>query len=65
MGPNRPASGELDVDIIIIMVNTKSKAIKLEPANITITAMGVAIVMRNRVFREEGLPSKVISDWGP
>jgi hypothetical protein len=50
---------------IITMVDTKMKVIKLELANITITARGAAIVMRNRVFREEGLPKKVISDCGP
>jgi transposase InsO family protein len=47
------------------MVDMKTKAIKLEPANITITVRGVAVVMKNRVFREEGLPVKVISDRGP
>jgi hypothetical protein len=50
---------------IVTMVDVKTKAIKLEPADITITARGAAIVMKNRVFREEGLPTKVISDWGP
>jgi transposase InsO family protein len=42
-----------------------TKAIKLEAANITIMARGAAIVMKNRMFREEGLPCKVISDQGP
>jgi transposase InsO family protein len=50
---------------IVTMVDTKTKAIKLEAANITITAMGAAIVMRDRVYHEEGLPLKVISDRGP
>jgi hypothetical protein len=49
---------------IVTMVDTKTKAIKLKPANITITALGTAVVMRNWVFREEGLPAKVISDRG-
>jgi transposase InsO family protein len=52
-------------DAIIMMVDTKTKAIKLEPGNVTVTTMGAAIVMKNRVFREEGLPIKVISDRGP
>jgi transposase InsO family protein len=39
-----------------MMVDTKTKAIKLEAANVTITALGMAIVMRDRVYREEGLP---------
>jgi hypothetical protein len=50
---------------IVTMVDTKTKAIKLEPGNVTITAMGAAVIMKNRVFREEGLLAKVISDRGP
>jgi transposase InsO family protein len=52
-------------DAIVMMVDTKTKAIKLEAANVTITALGAAVVMRNRVYQEEGLPWKVISDRGP
>jgi hypothetical protein len=52
-------------DMIVTMVDTRTKAIKLEPANMTITAMGTVMVMKNRIFREEGLPSKVYSNWGP
>jgi transposase InsO family protein len=47
------------------MVETRMKAIKLELANIMIAALGVAVIMRDRVYQEEGLPAKVISDWGP
>jgi hypothetical protein len=50
---------------IITMVDMKTKGIKLEPSNVMIMAMGAAVVMKNRVFREEGLPLKVISDRGP
>jgi hypothetical protein len=49
-------------NVIVTMVDIKTKAIKLEPADITIMARGAAVVMKNRVFREEGLPAKVISD---
>jgi transposase InsO family protein len=52
-------------DAIVTMMDTRTKAIKLEPANVMITAMGVAIIMRNWVYREEGLLAKVISDQGP
>jgi hypothetical protein len=34
-------------DAIITMVDTKTKAIKLEAANVTITTLGAAVVMRN------------------
>jgi hypothetical protein len=37
----------------------------LELANIMISAMGAAIVMCDRVYREEGLLVKVYSDRGP
>jgi hypothetical protein len=50
---------------IVTMVDIRTKVIKLEPADITITARGAAVVMKNRVFHEEGLPTKVISDRGP
>jgi hypothetical protein len=35
---------------IITRVNMRTKAIKLEPANVTIMALGTAIVMRDQVF---------------
>jgi transposase InsO family protein len=47
------------------MVDIKTKAIKLELVDVTIMAKGIAIMMKNRVFREEGLPAKVISDREP
>jgi hypothetical protein len=50
---------------VVTMVDTKTKAIKLKAANITISAQGMAVIMKNRVFREEGLPFKVISNRGP
>jgi hypothetical protein len=49
---------------IITMVDVKMKVIKLEPADVMIMTQGAAVVMKNRVFREEGLPWKVISDRG-
>jgi hypothetical protein len=36
----------------------------LQLATISISAMGVVRVMRDQLYREEGLPSKVYSDWG-
>jgi hypothetical protein len=57
-----PLPESRNYNAIVTMVDVKSKAIKLELADVTITAMGVAIVMRNRVFREEGLLRKVICD---
>jgi hypothetical protein len=38
---------------IIIMIDTKMKGIKLEAANITITAQGTAVIMRDQVYWEE------------
>jgi hypothetical protein len=51
-------------DAIVTMVDTKMKAIKLEVANVTISTLGAAVVMRDRVYQEEGLLHKVISDRG-
>jgi hypothetical protein len=50
---------------IVTMVDMKMKAIKLEPANVTISVIGAAVVMWDQVYQEKGLPMKVISDWGP
>jgi hypothetical protein len=61
----RPLPESRTYNVIITIVDTWTKAIKLEPVNITISAMGAAIVMRDQVYREEGLPVKVYSDWGP
>jgi hypothetical protein len=62
IGP-RPESRTYNA--IVTMVDTKTKAIKLEAMNVTITTMGAAVVMRDRVYGEEGLPLKVIRDRGP
>jgi hypothetical protein len=61
----RPLPESQTYDTIITMVDTKTKVIKLEVANVTISTRGAAVVMKNQVFREEGLPSKVISDQDP
>jgi transposase InsO family protein len=61
----RPLPESRLFNTIITMVNTRMKAIKLEPANIMISAMGATVVMRNQVYQEEGLPVKVISDHRP
>jgi hypothetical protein len=52
-------------NVIVTMVDIKTKVIKLEAANITIMVRGAAVVIKNRVFWEEGLPYKVISDRDP
>jgi len=35
------------------------------PINMNITAQGVAKMLWDRVFKDVGIPQKVISDWGP
>jgi hypothetical protein len=49
-------------NVIVTMVDMRTKVIKLEAANIMITTMGAAVVMQDRVYHKEGLPAKVISD---
>jgi transposase InsO family protein len=52
-------------NVVVTIIDTHTKVIKLELVNITISAMGVAIIMRDHVYQEEGLPAKVYSDQGP
>jgi hypothetical protein len=47
---------------VITIVDTQTKGIKLKLANVTISAMEAATVMHDRVYQEEGLPSKVYSN---
>jgi hypothetical protein len=35
---------------VVTIIDTHMKAIKLEPANITVLAMGAAVIMRDRVY---------------
>jgi hypothetical protein len=46
----RPLPESRSYNTIITMVDVKTKTIKLELADITIMARGIAIVMKNRVF---------------
>jgi transposase InsO family protein len=50
---------------IVTIVDTHKKGIKLKPTNATISAMGMAIIMRDRVYHKEGLQAKVYSDCRP
>jgi hypothetical protein len=62
VGPLPPSQG---FDAVVVMVDTRTKAVKFEPANKEITAEGTGDVLKTRVFREEGLPQKIYSDHGP
>jgi hypothetical protein len=48
--------------VIITIVDTWTKGIKLELANVTISVIGAVVVMRDWVYREEGLLTMVCSD---
>jgi transposase InsO family protein len=49
---------------IVMIINMRMKGVKLEPTNITISAMGATIIVRDWVYWEEGLPSKIYSNRG-
>ena len=62
IGPLPEAGG---YNAICTIVDTNTKGVKFEPTHTDLTAEGAARIMCDRVYREEGLPTKVISDRGP
>ena len=52
-------------DGILVIVDHFSKMAQYIPINMNITAQGVAKISWDRVFKDMGIPQKVISDWGP
>ena len=52
-------------DRILVIVDCFSKMACYIPININIMAQGVAKVSWNRVFKDVGIPQKVISNQGP
>ena len=50
--------------MILVIIDQFSKKAYFLPCNTTITAQGVATLYRDNVFKEHGLPKKVISDRG-
>jgi hypothetical protein len=52
-------------DAVLVIVDRFTKKTYFLPTNTTLTSKGVATLFRDNVFREHGLPEKVISDRGP
>jgi len=52
-------------DGILVIVDLFSKMACYIPININISAQGVAKISWDWVFKDMGIPQKVISDWGP
>jgi len=50
---------------ILVIVDRFSKMAHYVPISMNITAQGVAKISWDRVFKDVGLPRKVISDRGP
>src|SRR6202048_2221341 len=50
---------------ILVIVDRFTKRMLAEPINMDLTSEGAARIMRDWVFRDHGLPRKVISDRGP
>jgi len=52
-------------DGILVIVDCFSKMARYIPINMNITAQGVAKISWDRVFKDMGIPQKIISDRGP
>jgi hypothetical protein len=61
IGPLVPSKGK---DMILVIIDRFSKKAYFLPCNTTITSQGVANLYRDHIFKEHGLPKKVISDRG-
>ena len=59
IGPLTPSKGK---DMILVIVDGFSKKAYFLPTNTTITSQGVANLYKEHIFKEHGLPKKVISD---
>ena len=62
IGPLTPSKGK---DMILVIIDRFSKKAYFLPTNTTITSQGVANLYKEHIFKEHGLPKKVISDRGP
>ena len=51
--------------MILVIVDRFSKKAYFLPTNTTVTSQGVANLYKEHIFKEHGLPKKVISDRGP
>jgi len=51
--------------VILVVVDRFTKKAYFIPTNMTLTSNGTATLFRDHVFREHGIPEKVISDRGP
>ena len=50
---------------VLVIVNRFSKVAQYLPINIEISSQGVVQILWDRVFKDVGLPKKVLSDRGP
>ena len=62
IGPLPPSKG---CNAVLVIVDWFSKMVKYEAVHMEITASGFARVLRDRVFRNHGLPRKFVSDRDP
>jgi transposase InsO family protein len=61
----RPLPVSRGYDAILVIVDRFTKRIIVQETNTDLTAEGSATLMRDRMFRNHGLPCRVISDRGP
>jgi transposase InsO family protein len=60
----RPLPESKGYDAILVIVDRFSKRIILEPITTMLTSQGLAQIFIQRLFRNFGLPKKIISDQG-
>ncbi len=63
--PLHPLPESKGFDMILVVVDRFTKKAYFIPTNTTLTSNGVAMLFRDHIFREHGIPEKVISNRGP
>src|ERR1700730_14029202 len=61
----RPITESAEKNTILCIMDLFTKVIKLEAVMMKIMAEGDARIFQDRIFQEEGLPTKIYSDRGP
>jgi RNase H-like domain found in reverse transcriptase/Reverse transcriptase (RNA-dependent DNA polymerase)/Integrase zinc binding domain/Chromo (CHRromatin Organisation MOdifier) domain len=62
IGPLPESQGS---NAILVVVDLMTKAVKFEATNMELTSEGTARILRDRVFRDHGLPRRIVHDRDP
>ena len=61
----RPLPMSNGYNAILVIIDRLTKYVKFEATHVELTAEGFAKILRDRVFRDHGLPQKIIHDRDP